>query len=291
MDIARNKNTLEHIDAEALWHIQAVDQDGYICIGCRLKATPCSYDRKVNKKRPYFRFDEPDMHEKGCFFEQDEKLTKEAKKKKISTPEGFPLSHPSILILGEERSISDPQGTGSTGNSSRTISKGSGGPSETQRKHNYSVKTINSIAKHYLNFPYDRRSMPLSISDVSGGNYNEVIKQLPDEIVLFQENKLRFGRLNNFTKPIVDDSTIVIKLLSGCWLNNKPSNTYDVVINTSGWSDSKKGYILSLVSASQDEYKENKRKGTFVFFIGKQCNKKANEFIIDDYRLFTCLSH
>ncbi len=292
MDTARDKGTLEHVDAESLWHIQDVDQGGYICIGCRLKATPCSYDRQVNKKRPYFRFDEPDGHEEGCFFEQNMKLVKEARKKRISTPEGFPLSHPSVLSLDNERLIDVANNTNSDSVGSRIKSAASNGrPSDTERKHNYSVKTINSIAKHFLKFPYDRRDMPLKISGVAGENYNETIKQLPDEVVSFKEDKLRVGRLNNFAKPTSAGSKFIIKLLSGNWINNKPHNTYEIIINAEGWSESKKDYIIDSVMASQEEYKKNRRKGTFVFFLGEQNTLSHNEFIVDDYRLFTCISH
>lgn len=291
MDTARNRKTLEHVDAEDLWHTKSVDQNGYICVGCRLKATPCSYDRKVNKKRPYFRFDNPNNHEEGCFYEQNTRLVKEAKKKKISTIEGFPLSHPSVLSLDDERTVEESEGTMSPSGGSRRKSSGNGSPSQTDRKHNYSVRTINSIAKHYLKFPYDRRDMPLEISGIEGNNYNEVIKQLPDEIVIFRANKLRVGRLNNFAKPEIENLKISIQLLSGCWLNKKPHHTYKVVTDTTGWNEGKKDYIVNSVLASQDEYKDNKRKGTFVFFVGQQDEVNPNEFFVRDYRLFTCISY
>ena len=292
MDTARDKRTLKRLDAEDLWHITPVDQEGYICIGCRLKATPCSYNRvKKNEKRPYFRFDNPDGHEVGCFYEQDEKLAKQAKKKKISTAEGFPLSHPSVLDLADVRLVEEKENSKVDEKGQRSDSKSDGSPSSTNRKHNYSVKTINSIAKHYLKFPYDRKEMSLTISGISGSNYSEVIERLPDEISVFQQKKLRYGRLNNFTNVRIIDSRIVVKLLNGYWLNNKPQRTYKVIANTTNWNKSKKNYILNYVTNSQNEYKEKKRKGTFIFFIGIQNESNPSEFIVDDYRLFSCISY
>ena len=292
MDTARDKRTLKRVDAEELWLITSVDQDGYICIGCRLKATPCSYNRvKKNQKRPYFRFNHQDGHEAGCFYEQDEKLAKEAKKQKISTPEGFPLSHPSVLDLTDVKLIEEKGSVKSAEEGQRIYSKSDGSPSNTSRKHNYSVKTINSIAKHYLKFPYDRKEMSLAIIGISGSNYSEVIKKLPDKIVKFQQKKMRYGRLYNYNNTKVIDSKIIVNLLDGCWVNNKRQNTYKVVINTTGWNQSKKDYILNCVSASQNEYKEDKRKGTFVFFIGIQNESNLSEFIVNDYRLFSCISY
>ena len=191
----------------------------------------------------------------------------------------------------DERLIEGKEGSKGVEAGQRTYTQGDGSPSNTNRKHNYSVKTINSIAKHYLNFPYDRREMSLTISGISGSNYNEVIEKLPDRIDVFPQKKMRYGRLHNYANAKVINSKIIVKLLNGCWLNKKPINTYKVIVETTGWNQRKKDYILNYVAASQEEYKEDKRKGTFVFFIGIQNESNPSEFIVNDYRLFSCISY
>ncbi len=291
MDTARDKISLEHIDAEELWHIRPVDQDGFICIGCRLKSTPCSHNRTKNKRRPYFRFDNPDNHADDCFYEQDKALANLAKKKKISTPDGFPLSHPSTLILDDVKIIDGKNNIENRQRNGNGSYDRNGSPSVTKRKHNYSVKTISSIAKHYLKFPYDRKFMELNIAGIEGCNYSEVIKQLPDEIVIFQELKMRVGRLNNYKAIEITDSEITIPTLNGSWLNKKPDKLYGIVINIESWSDSKKEYIINSVKTSQDEHKENNKNKTYVFFIGEQSKTDYREFFVEDYRLFSCFSY
>lgn len=286
---ARNKNTLEYVDAEDLWHITNVDKDGYICIGCSLKAIPCSFNKNLNKKRPYFKFATGIQHDENCFFEKNEKLVKEAKKKKIATKSGFPLAHPNILIFKDDTSEEKTKDKKDKHSIEITKYENEGIKTKTSCSHNYSVNTIASIAKHYLKFPYDRKNMLLKIPNINGSNYDEVIKQLPNEVVEFKEKKLRYGLLNNYKKIIEDNSLLIISTLNGNWIDKKPSELYNIKIDITGWKQSKVDYIKNIIETSQEEYKE-KKKTTFIFFIGEQNLNKSNEFIVKNYRFFTCLS-
>ena len=105
MGTARDRHTLNRVDAEDLWNIENVDQNGYICTGCNLKVIPCSHDKLRNKRRPYFRFTNPRGHEPNCTYENEVRLTKKAKKKQISTSDGFPIPYPSSLVLRDENDI------------------------------------------------------------------------------------------------------------------------------------------------------------------------------------------
>ncbi len=53
MESARNRVTMEVVDAEDLWLLPAVDKYGYICRGCDLTVYPASY-LKTNLQRPIF---------------------------------------------------------------------------------------------------------------------------------------------------------------------------------------------------------------------------------------------
>ena len=254
MDIARHKDTLEHVYADELWYTKNVDQNNYICIGCILKATPCSHNRNKNKKRPYFRFDYPDDHNLNCFYEQHLSLTEKAKKRSISGKDGFPLPYPSSLNLVDKRVIDLDTKKNQSQKFEVSKSRGSRLSGGSNGVHNYSVKTIASIAKYYLEYWYDRRRLTLNINGIKGFFYDEVIKLLPNEVVEFQAKKIRYGRLNNYKNMKVTNTSIIVSLQNGDWFNGKPDNCFRVVINTEGWKQSKKDYVINCVKASQEEY-------------------------------------
>lgn len=79
MESARNRVTMEVVDAEDLWLLPAVDKYGYICRGCDLTVYPASY-LKTNLQRPHFRSPHGQEHLEGCDIEGDEKTVASGKR-------------------------------------------------------------------------------------------------------------------------------------------------------------------------------------------------------------------
>ena len=281
MDIARDKETLEIISAEDLWYMENVESDRYICVGCSIKAIPCSYRKFINKKRPYFRFDE--LHDDGCFIQKEIELAKSGKVKSIVKQEGFPMAYPNKLDLETEtKRISK---TDSIANYPKDQYRYEDKYSKCHSSsHNYTVKTIFPIVRRFLQFPYGRHNMALNIPGIEGNTYQDIIKSLPYEIVIFLKKKLRYGVLNRYRFRSHDK---VLPLKNGDWINKKPQKTYEVIIETTSWKDSKVKYIVKMIETAYQEAIE-KQKDLYVFFIGEQDKQAPHKFIVTDHRLIAC---
>lgn len=316
MDNARDKHTLDPIDSIDLWLIDNVDKNGYICSYCFAKANPCSFKRH-NKKRPYFKFD--NGHEDGCTFEVSDRLKKIGSKKSISTIDGFPLNYPSSIDL----STNQYKANNNIKNQNKIarkipayINDKSSQALKINKQHNYSVKTINSIAKFFLNFPHDRKNLSLHVPNIHGNTYHDVIKWLPynqlsnnkkkrfennieankEDLNKYKvnDNKIFVSTLNHYKPLKTTNKYILIGALGGRWYedNNskiKPDKLYNIKINITKLPESKIEYICALIKISQKEFQEDRNRKHYLFFYGKQNEDSIFEFIVDDYRLFTCV--
>ena len=88
MDTARHVQTLDFVEAEELWNMDMVDSDGYICRGCQTKVFLASYNKTLNKKRPYFTLAR-NRHGPYCDVDGEEKIVKRATTERVETSEGF----------------------------------------------------------------------------------------------------------------------------------------------------------------------------------------------------------
>ena len=291
MDSARDKKTLEIIDAEDLKDIEFVDQDGYICKGCNLKLEPCSY-RPHNLKRPYFKIGKYATHDKDCEFAEDENYIKYNKNKDISSISGHPTSYPSSLVLSDARDITgnDEKENNSTSEKrTKYITNKDKQDYIHKGVHHYQVGTINSIARKYLNLTGRQKyNAILSIENIDGSTYNEVIQFLPPEIQLINEKKLWYGNLHHTGELTIKEGYVVIPTLNG-YKDKNYNGGYKIAIITNGWSKYKRNSLISKIKTFQSEYKKNKKTRHSLFFIGSQSQKNYQYFIVEDYRLFSCL--
>ena len=285
MDVAIDRKTGEIVSSDELLLLQNVDNQGYSCIGCSVKATPCSYT-KHNKKRPYFRFDENIVHDADCFIGEDKYRYFKSEGRNT---EGYPNSYPNKLVIKNEavKQLSSISG--------KSLSKIRNNLNENKYQssfHNYSVNTLFPIIKTYLHTQKEYRSnLKLNIPGIIGENYSEIIWSLPNEIKSLTK-KIRYSKIYLPKPYILTGDILEINLLQGKWENNKSVKLYKLVINIKNWPVNKIEYITRQIENSINEHKENSTKNVYVFFIGNQYDSERLEVItIDKYNFFCCIAH
>ena len=170
MDSARDIFTKEIIDSELLWEISDVDKDRYCCIGCGAKVIPASFNRKINKKRPYFSISKG-THIQPCDIDGDEKPTKSERKSNALKSGGLPAHFPNKLVLDGIRLVTDTEGFSSDDYArARNLLQNTKGSTE-KINRDHTVKTIRSLARLYMQFPHDREKLPLEITGGEGATY------------------------------------------------------------------------------------------------------------------------
>jgi hypothetical protein len=283
MDVAIDRKTGEIVSSDELLLLESVDSQGYSCIGCSVKATPCSYT-KSNKKRPYFRFDENTIHDADCFMIENKQQHIQSNG---SFVEGYPNSYPNKLEIKKEVTKNTSSISGKSINSE--------GSNSAEKKHissfhNYSVNTLFPIIRTYLHTQNDNRvKMKLNIPDVIGENYSEIIWSLPSEIKPLA-NKIRYSKIYLPKPYAIIGKYLEIKLLQGNWENNKPVKLYKLLIEIQNWPVNKIEYITRQIDTAINEHKEESAKNVYVFFIGKQY-ERLDVITIDRYNFFCCIAH
>lgn len=294
MESAIDQKTGQIIDGEQLWYINPVDKKGYICRGCGTLVDPVSYEPH-NKIRPHFKEYRKHPHEPWCNVDGEEKLVARGRKQRLTTFDGFPGSYPSVLQLTDVRRIADE--TSYQADSSHTTSRRDKVDRKVVNQQHYScwtARTIRPISRTYMNFPHDR-DLALSISNISGKTYDEVIQKLPsNKIILTNEVKV-FAAPISWSKPQELNKSIIVELGCGLWADNKLLDPYKVVIDTSEWGIAKKNYVLKEIEVARREAIERNRKGrknekSWLFFLATQHPNDPSNFLLNDHRLICCLT-
>ncbi|WP_175947655.1 hypothetical protein [Burkholderia pyrrocinia] len=299
MDTARDKNTLELVEAEELWNMATVDQDGYICPGCETSVFPASYDKEKNKKRPYFTLGPTNKHVPGCDVDGEEKVVKRAKKERVGTPEGFPLPFPNRLTLTDERpvvpsgggNLPTEQGPVRTGSRARAGSVGGG-------HHGHTVKTIRPACRAFINYPHDRGHLPFSIDGVPGKTYAEVFWYLrskkPEHFNT--PRHLYYATIRWKSEPVVADSHCELTLNVGEWDAAKKAHKSlsRVRVDWSNWSQTRRDSLIREFEATRNEAAEQAKTSSdvkgWLFFVGTQDAEDPEVFHVNNHRLICCLS-
>lgn len=298
MDTARNKTTYELVEAEELWSMATVDREAYICQGCPAQVYPASYDRKVNKKRPYFTSGRNEHI--NCDINGQEEIINRGKRERVGTSEGFPLPFPNKLTLTDVRAIraneddqADRQREGPPRSRGGQVGEGP------KRHHGHTVTTIRSICRTFLNFPKDREHLPLEIPGVPGKTYARVFwylsgskKQEP----LDSPTRLFYAAIRWTIDPVISDTYCEIALHAGEWDQEKGGHKSlsRLRVNWADWSKSRRDNLISEFEATSEEAREdaikNKLAKGWVFFVGTQDATDPSLFHVDQRRLICCIS-
>ena len=176
MDSARDRLTNGVVDAESLWELSEVQRDRYECHGCGAPVIPKSYEKGVNKKRPYFSVLPSQDHIDPCAVDGEKDFVARAQRTSIGLPDGFPLPFPNKLVITDERPVVDAQAEAPAGESR------SAGRSHPRDKndayHGHTVKTLRPICRTYMKYPHDRARLPLSVPGCEGNTFDSVFWRL-----------------------------------------------------------------------------------------------------------------
>lgn len=300
MDSGRDKKTGIIICAIDLWLLHTVDEYGYECPSCGVTLEPASYRREVNKKRPYFRLYRDTNHHPNCGIRKEIKLKAEARKRPIRNSEGFPLPYPSKLLLKDEQSLITE---GDCTSGILAAQDGSNLPGEStrngkSRRHEHTTGTIRPLARTYLDFPYDRYYLSLSVDGVEGANYEHVFQHLfyADE-VYFRKPKIFYAPVS-YKKTIVRGDEMDVTLSQGRWntIEGKSvlSEPYILRIHMRGWAKKMKSCVVDEIDITREEVRLEHRKGNkkiqaWLFFLGEQEASNRFLFHVRDPRLICCL--
>jgi len=297
MDIARNKQTLELVEAEELWSMETVDSEAYICRGCIIQVFPASYDKEHNKKRPYFTLGPSNKHIE-CDVDGEEKVVKRAKKDRIGTPEGFPLPFPNKLTLTDERPT-QPDGNGLRGGpwDGRASTHAVKGGTAPRKHHGHTVKTIRPACRAFINFPNDRDTLPLEIPGVAGNTYAKIFGYLgsrkPEHFK--SPTRLYYAAIRWTAPPVLEENHCELTLNAGEWDEEKGGFKVmsHVRVNWSDWSQSRRHTFMREFNTTREEAKEkakaNKQIKGWIFFVGTQDASDLNLFHVNNHRLICCL--
>jgi hypothetical protein len=297
LDTARNKHTHELVEADELWSMDTVDSGAYVCRGCPTQVFPASYDKANNKKRPYFTLGPVNKHV-DCDVDGEEKVVKRAKKDRVGTPEGFPLPFPNKLMLTDDRPA-QPDGGGSQkgdpGDGRASTRGAKGGPA--RKHHGHTVKTIRPACRAFINFPYDRSTLPLEIPGVVGNTYAKVFEYLgskkPERFP--SPIRLYYAAIRWTAAPILEESHCDLTLNAGEWDEEKSGfkAMSRVRVHWTEWSKSRRDTFMREFNTTREEAKEkakaNKQVKGWIFFVGAQDESDAGMFHVYNHRLICCL--
>ncbi|UJB72771.1 hypothetical protein HRE53_29615 (plasmid) [Acaryochloris sp. 'Moss Beach'] len=171
------------LDQSNKWTADDIRREFYFtCLACRVEMIPCAIGTNY-KRVPYFRKPKKTPHELGCDISGYEKLLNRKVRKRVSTPDGFPVPYPSKLVFVEEMDSS----------SEVAYSK----PRSYRPEHNYTATLIRTLVKHFIAFPDPvDRNLPLTVPVIGQSTYGEIFQRIQYlKGYNFQDLRIYYGQL------------------------------------------------------------------------------------------------
>lgn len=298
MDTARDRNTLDLVEAEELWNMTTVDREGFICRGCTRQVFPASYLKDVNKKRPYFKLGPGAAHVGDCDVDGADLVLKRAKKETVGNPdEGYPLPFPNRLVLADARIVEarDDEPAGTSGRA-RTPGWREGAGTTPRRHHGHTVTTIRTICRTFMDLPHDRSAMPLHIPGVEGTTYARVFRYVTGKLQALGGTRLFYAPIRWKAEPVVTDDYCLLTLYAGEWDDaiRDFADPHRVRVHWATWSKSRRDSLIREYESTRQEAREQARKDKaikgWLFFVGRLDAANPNVFVVDNHRLICSLS-
>lgn len=290
MESARDRKTMEIVEAEDLWLLPEVDTYGYICRGCKLDVFPASY-QKTNLQRPHFRSARGKDHFEGCDIEGEKKTVSKGRtgsvRKELETSAAL---SPARLKLRNERTVVDVDLPPSAAQTTSVSKSRSGDVGEERPKGRRSANSIRPICRAFIDFPYDR-DLSLEVPGIDDTTYQYAFKKLRGEgIETFTRAKIFYAELH-WSKPEEEGDYLYINLSAGEWVKDPPKlvRPYRIRVCREDWSKAKRTVVRNEIDVLREEGIEAKKKNSkerpWVFFIGEQDEKDPAIFNVTDHRL------
>lgn len=290
MDSARDSITKKIVDAEQLELLLFVKMDGYICRSCDAMVTPCSYQTH-NKKRAYF--SAKHGHKDDCDIDGEIELKARARHERIADLTGFSGMFPKKLVLRDERPVAADVSDGNISNDSARKKAGYNENNTEKKNHCRTTSTIRSICRIFIDFPFNRDLLPLTVPGVSGHTYQYIFKRLEKEkIIAYSKIKIFYAPIQWTKSLFIENKYGEIFLGYGEWSEKKLNRPYKVQIHWENWSKAKREFVCKDIEEGRLEamaaYKEGKKEKGWLFFIGSQNSQDPTIFHVDDHRLICC---
>ncbi len=289
MDSARERVSGDTVDAESLWDLAVVEKDGYECHGCGVQVWPASYEKGVNKKRPYFSL-RTNKHITPCAIDGEEKYIARAQKTSIGSPEGFPLPFPNKLVLTDERPVVAQQLPQAHPSELGTKSKSPQG-AKNDRYHGHTVKTLRPICRTFMRFPNDHAQLPLSIPGCEGNSFDSVFWRLGKITKFRNPTHLYFAPLQ-WKAPHVGEAYAEWTLDAGDWDStaNRRGDCYRVRVNWATWTPRQRDALRYEIEVARNEVKGvTSGPKAWLFCVGTQDDTDPTLILVNKYQLICCL--
>ncbi|RMT93209.1 hypothetical protein ALP39_00973 [Pseudomonas marginalis pv. marginalis] len=292
MDAARDRTTLEIVEADDLKLLNQVDTYGYVCHGhdCGVQAFPRAY-RPENLVRAHFQVKSAHGHD--CDVAAEEAIIARGSKASVQQElETSPGLSPARLHLVDTRHIVNPQLPPSelgTQTSGRKTSTGNTGQRPAGRRP---ANSIRPICRAFLRFPFDRH-LSLHVDGIDTTTYQTVFKVLRSKgIEAFTRQRIFYSELA-WKAAEETPEQLTITLNSGEWVEGKLM-PYRVVVDWAAWSKTARSRLKNeLEAARKENMAATKSKATtrsYLFFIGTQDAQTLSHFHVNDPRLI-CTVH
>lgn len=292
MDAARDRTTLEIVEADDLKLLDHVDTYGYECHGhdCGVEAFPRAY-RPENLVRAHFQV--RSAHGRDCDVAAEEAIIARGCKASVQQElETSPGLSPARLHLIDTRHIVSPQLPASelgTQASGRHTSNGTKGQRPAGRRP---ANSIRPICRAFLRFPFDRH-LSLHVDGIDTTTYQTVFKLLRSKgIESFSRQRVFYSEL---AWKVAEETSeqLTIALNAGEWIDGKLM-PYSVVVDWTTWSKTARSRLKNELEAARKENmaaaKSNARTRSYLFFIGPQDAQMLSRFHVNDPRLI-CTVH
>jgi hypothetical protein len=292
MDAARDRSTLEIVEAEDLKLLEHVDTYGYVChgYGCGVQVFPRSF-RPENLVRAHFQLKSP--HEPGCDVKGEDAIVSRGAKGSVQQElETSPGLSPARLHLVETRRVINPE-LAPTDRQTQIIGRAvSTGISTERPVGRRPANSIRPICRAFLLFSYNRH-LSLHIDGIDTTTYQTVFKKLRSNgFERFLQQRIFYAEL---AWQAVEECAehLIIHLNAGEWHASRLT-PYCVVVQWGEWSNTARSRLRhELEAARQESMAAKKRKDakrTYLLFIGPQDAEALSQFIVNDPRLI-CTVH
>ena len=287
MDSAFDKQANRIIDAVSLRELEIVDHENYACPTCSIPLIPCSY-RPHNIPRPYFK-EGAQKHDPECRV-GDEHLNiykKKARQESINTPDGFPVPFPNKLRLPVHKETVEKTGEPEIQKTYRDGMRKEVNTERSKRRHGHTTQSILPIAQVFIDYPHDRKHLPLELPNCDGDTYASVFRPL-----LMNANtdlmSLYYAPLA-WNSAWVTEDAIVVHLSRGEWDDEQKKFTrqFQLKVDWRSWSNKQRNALKNQIESCIKEIRKSKQKA-WVFFVGR--GSKEDLIMHVNNRHLLCLS-
>lgn len=298
MQLARERESGEIVEAEYLRARPPDDRDAFICRGCSRPVVPAAF-LPGKRVRPYFSAREG--HDPDCEELVFAALVQQAAIRPMATLDGaLPVSYPDRLNFVEQEDRPDwrpsqPQAAGARGERDRA-----GGPPRAGGR--WAARTIRPICRLFIDLPFDREYLWLRVPGVPANSYGRAFLRLGNAS-RHVDRRIYYAPLRWKVAPEIGPSSLTVTLNAGATEGGQLVRPVRVRFGWESWPTRHRKYVLEEIEDAREEARAGYRQPdsgrvtprwrdqteAWLFFIGLQDPSNEALFVVDDHRTVCCL--